>query len=92
MKLCFPLGYVIRGKGTLVLGQEQDTVGGGFLASQSFVGEMTGVNIWDRVFGGNEVVSLSKSCVAGEGNVYKWCDFEPHTRGEVQFMSSSCVT
>ena len=86
----FALGHVIRGKGSLVLGQEQDSVAGGFQASQSFVGEMTGVNIWDRVLGGNEIASLSKSCLAGEGSVYKWCDFMLHTIGEVHLANSSC--
>ena len=39
----------MRGAGSLVSGQEQDSEGGGFSEPQSFVGEMTGVNIWNRV-------------------------------------------
>ncbi|XP_020610724.1 neuronal pentraxin-2-like [Orbicella faveolata] len=84
-------GYVIRGAGSLVLGQEQDSGAGRFNALQSFVGEMTGVNIWNRVIDHHEIVSMSKSCRAGEGNVYKWSDFKPHIIGGVQLVSLSCA-
>jgi len=84
-------GHVIRGAGSLVLGQEQDSVAGGFSASQSFVGEMTSVNIWNRVIDHNEIASMSKSCLIGEGNVYKWSDFKPHIRGGVHLVSRSCA-
>jgi len=86
----FSLGYVIGGAGSLVLGQEQDQEGGKFSASQSFVGEMTGVNIWNRVIDHHEIASMSKSCRAGEGNVYKWSDFKPHIIGGVHLVSLSC--
>ena len=46
---CGLTGHVIRGGGALVLGQEQDSVGGSFQSFQSFIGEMTGVNIWNHV-------------------------------------------
>ncbi|XP_069806708.1 jeltraxin-like [Dendropsophus ebraccatus] len=34
---------------SIILGQEQDSLGGGFNALESFVGEMCDVNIWDYV-------------------------------------------
>ena len=87
----FLLDHVIRGAGSLVLGQEQDSEAGDFSASQSFVGEMTGVNIWNRVLDHHEIASMSKSCLAGEGNVYKWSDFKPHIIGGVHLISLSCT-
>ena len=87
----FSLGHVIRGAGSLVLGQEQDRVAGGFYSLQSFVGGMTGVNIWDRVIHHREIARMSKSCLTGEGNVYKWSDFKPHIKGGVQLVSRSCA-
>ena len=74
-----------------MLGQEQDTVAGGFSAGQNFIGEMTGVNIWSRVLGRLEIASMSKSCLAGEGDVFKWSDFKGHTRGAVQLIYASCA-
>ena len=82
---------MIRGAGSLVLGQEQDSEGGSFDASQSFVGEMTGVNFWNRVIDQNEIASMSKSCRGGEGNVYKWSDFKSHIIGGVHLVSLSCA-
>ena len=38
-------GHRIRAGGSLVLGQEQDSAGGGFSSSQSFQGSLTNVNV-----------------------------------------------
>ena len=84
------LGHVIRGGGALVLGQEQDNVGGSFQDHQSFVGEMTGVNIWDHVIDDEEIKRMSKSCLAGAGNVFQWSDFKPHLKGSVEIIKPSC--
>lgn len=83
-------GHVIRGGGTLVLGQDQDSVGGSFDASQSFIGEMTGVNIWDHTVKDQEITRMSKSCLTGVGNVYQWRDFEAHIKGSVEITKPSC--
>ena len=61
-----------------MLGQEQDSVGGGFDTSQSFQGMLLHVNLWDRVLPGLQIQEMSKSCESDdqyEGNVYKWLDF-----------------
>ena len=90
-KECLPFtGHVIRGGGSLVLGQKQDALGGGFQKHQSFIGEMTGVNIWSRVLDEQEIATLSKSCFVEEGSVFKRSDFKNHTRGAVQLVSTSC--
>uniref|UniRef100_A0A8C0J2G6 Pentraxin family member n=1 Tax=Chelonoidis abingdonii TaxID=106734 RepID=A0A8C0J2G6_CHEAB len=41
-------GYSVSNQGVIVLGQEQDSFGGGFDAKQSFVGEIADVYMWDR--------------------------------------------
>ena len=83
-------GLVISGGGSLVLGQDQDSLGGGFDVRQSFVGEMTGVNIWSNVLSDQEIADMAGSCLAGEGNVYKWSDFRSHSRGEINVITASC--
>ncbi|KAL9979839.1 hypothetical protein ACROYT_G017558 [Oculina patagonica] len=83
-------GHVIRGGGALVLGQEQDSVGGIFDANQSFIGKMTGVNIWDHVVNGQEIMRMSKSCLTGVGNVFQWRDFKAHLKGSVKIIKPSC--
>ena len=81
---------MIRAGGALVLGQEQDSQGGSFETSQSFIGEMTGVNIWDHVITDQEIMRMSKSCLTGVGNVFQWRDFKAHLKGSVQIIKTSC--
>ncbi|XP_078367062.1 neuronal pentraxin-2-like isoform X1 [Oculina patagonica] len=83
-------GHVIRGGGALVLGQEQDSVGGTFDAGQSFIGEMTGVNIWDRAINDTEIMRMSQSCLTGVGNVFQWSDLKAHLKGAVKIIPPSC--
>jgi fibronectin type 3 domain-containing protein len=45
--------------GGLLLGQEQDTVGGGFDTSQSFVGTMDEVRLYERVLSASEITDLA---------------------------------
>ncbi|XP_015678946.1 serum amyloid P-component-like [Protobothrops mucrosquamatus] len=42
-------GHSIGQEASIVLGQDQDSFGGGFESAQSFVGEMTEVKMWPRV-------------------------------------------
>ena len=74
----FKKGGNITEGGALVLGQDQDSVGGGFEASQSFQGMLSHVNVWDRVLDTSEIEEMSESCLPNErneGNVFKWTDF-----------------
>ncbi|KAL9983760.1 hypothetical protein ACROYT_G005982 [Oculina patagonica] len=69
----FKKGHTIRQGGTLVLGQDQDSVGGGFDATQSFKGMLSSVNIWDNVLSPTQIKEMSTSCLLDEwnaGNVY----------------------
>ena len=81
---------MIRANGSLVLGQDQDSKGGKFEAHQSFIGEMTGVNIWDHVIKDQEIARMSKSCLTGVGNVFQWREFKAHIKGSVKIIEPSC--
>lgn len=77
----FKRGYFIRSRGSLVLAQEQDSVGGRFDATQSFQGALTNVNVWSYVLWPRSIKWMSKSCLRGRGNVYKWSDFRVGVKG-----------
>ena len=47
-----------------------------------FDGMLTNVNVWDHVLSLAEIEKMSKSCLSGEGNVYKWSDFIHGLKGE----------
>ncbi|KAH0632064.1 hypothetical protein JD844_020125, partial [Phrynosoma platyrhinos] len=55
----FRKGYEIPPGGSLVLGQEQDSLGGGFEPSESFVGSLAGLALWDRVLAPGEVSGIA---------------------------------
>ncbi|XP_015748811.1 PREDICTED: neuronal pentraxin-2-like isoform X1 [Acropora digitifera] len=82
-------GYKTKTDGILTIGQEQDAFGGRFDSTQSYIGELTGLNIWNRVLSPNEIANMSKSCHLEEGNVKKWSDFKVGIRGNVRVITPS---
>ncbi|XP_065115655.1 neuronal pentraxin receptor b [Paramisgurnus dabryanus] len=67
--------HPIKSGGVLVLGQEQDTLGGRFDASQALVGELSLFNLWDRVLTPTEVAALAACTESPQlGNVVPWTD------------------
>ena len=79
-------GHVIRDGGALVLGQDQDAWEGHFNEFESFTGQMTRVNVWNKVLNQREIHKMSTSCRAGKGNVFQWYDFRAHVIGSVKMI------
>ncbi|XP_046668707.1 sushi, von Willebrand factor type A, EGF and pentraxin domain-containing protein 1-like isoform X2 [Homalodisca vitripennis] len=80
----------IPGGGVLVLGQEQDRIGGGFNAAESLVGYLTHVNLWNHNLGAEKVNLLATLCQAQEeGNVINWGQFRSGVQGKVQIEQST---
>ncbi|MDJ1185568.1 LamG-like jellyroll fold domain-containing protein [Roseofilum casamattae] len=72
-------GTLSKGKtlpqgGALILGQEQDRVGGAFDVNQAFRGQMADVRIWDKVRTAEEIQETMKRSLAGDepGLVLYW--------------------
>ncbi|KAG7252274.1 hypothetical protein CRUP_004156 [Coryphaenoides rupestris] len=64
--------HPIKPGGVIILGQEQDLVGGRFDAGQAFVGELSQVNLWDRMLKPQEIQSLANCSTYLPGNVISW--------------------
>ncbi|XP_062376365.1 C-reactive protein-like [Sardina pilchardus] len=62
----------LDGELSIVLGQEQDSVDGGFDAKQSFVGMITDVHMWDYVLSDSEIQQFAKDLNFTPGNVINW--------------------
>ncbi|XP_072103331.1 C-reactive protein-like [Mobula birostris] len=77
-------GLFVKGSGQFILGQEQDSVGGGFETSQSFVGEITDVHMWDFVLNTREIAIAYKGCFCTGGNIINW--------GRTSYQSGGMVT
>ena len=88
----FQAQYVIPGGGYLAIGQEQDIAPGnpsGFVLSQSFMGRISGLNVWSKVLPHDEILRMSKACNMGSGDVLKWSDFLLSRHGEVVIICPS---
>jgi hypothetical protein len=82
-------GEQIKGGGIWVIGQDQDSVGAGFQAKDSFKGYVTQVNIWDRVLGSDEIKRFAKDCGSFmQGNYKTYSDF--NVSSSTQLIKSLC--
>ena len=80
-------GHVIRDGGALVLGQDQDAWEGQFQQHESFTGQMTRVDVWNKVQNKANVKYLyDAGCQTGTGNVFQWRDFKDHVVGSVKMI------
>lgn len=75
---------VIPANGKFIIGQEQDTFGSSFSQSESFVGKMAYMDVWDRFLSNAEVSYFFGTCEPVHGNIYAWSDFKNHVRGNVR--------
>ena len=82
----FKTGYTIKPYGSLMLGQEQDSLGGRFDRLQSLKGMLTNVNVWSSVLPESSISEMSKCCRAGSGDVYKWSDFGHAIKGNARLV------
>uniref|UniRef100_A0A1B0CMR2 Sushi, von Willebrand factor type A, EGF and pentraxin domain-containing protein 1 n=2 Tax=Lutzomyia longipalpis TaxID=7200 RepID=A0A1B0CMR2_LUTLO len=78
----------VENGGILILGQEQDTIGSGFSDSETFIGEIAYLDVWDRVLELQEVQEFYSSCHPYHGNLYSWSDFKTHIKGDVVIQES----
>ena len=58
-------GEALTAGGMVVIGQEQDSVGGGFDSTQAFVGNLYNINMWDRALTQAEIASMSNEGMCG---------------------------
>ncbi|XP_053194146.1 pentraxin fusion protein-like [Scomber japonicus] len=65
-------GHSVHSGGKVVLGQDLDSYDGHFDARQSFVGEMSDVNLWDSVLSDSTIQDLSSGMRVPRGNVLDW--------------------
>ncbi|XP_053494100.1 neuronal pentraxin-2 [Ictalurus furcatus] len=66
--------HPIKPGGIFILGQEQDTLGGRFDATQSFVGEMSDLQVWSRVLNSQEIDNQASCSIHLTGDVIAWSE------------------
>ena len=85
----FQQGEVITGGGVLILGQEQDELGGGFNTQESFLGDVSQMNVFDYALSANDIYNLAYSCEHVKGNVAAWGDFREQLFGQYHVTEKS---
>ncbi|XP_078696559.1 sushi, von Willebrand factor type A, EGF and pentraxin domain-containing protein 1-like isoform X3 [Branchiostoma floridae x Branchiostoma belcheri] len=85
-------GRLIPGGGTIVLGQDQDEILGGFDSKESFKGKLSRLNVWDHVLTEDQISVMARHCTDDSGNVRAWPDFRAAAEGlEVRQGSAFCA-
>ncbi|XP_066019158.1 C-reactive protein-like [Pocillopora verrucosa] len=75
--------YALKAGGFLVLGQEQDSIDGGFDRNQTLHGRLASVNMWDKVLPESDITAQYTNCSVPYGSVINWFVFKNVTRGNV---------
>lgn len=70
----FKKGAVIKGGGVVVIGQDQDSLGGSFHVLQSFAGLLSHVNVWNFVLRTFALVDMATGFGTEAGNTIAWKD------------------
>ena len=78
----------IKRNGIFVVGQEQDTLGGGFSESESFVGKISFLDFWNRTLTAIEVSEYYRTCDPYYGNLIGWTDLRYKTIGAIKILPS----
>ncbi|KAM4661941.1 uncharacterized protein O3C94_010587 [Discoglossus pictus] len=76
-------GFSIDTKTSIILGQEQDSFGGGFEINQSFAGEITDVHMWDYVLPPKEILEAYSNIKTVSGNIISWRALKYEIKGDV---------
>lgn len=76
--------FFLLAEGIFVFGQEQDEFGGGFSNSESLVGKLTQLDIWDKLIDPDRIKVLGKNCKKYYGSLIAWGQMQEHVRGNIQ--------
>lgn len=76
----------------LVLGQEQDHRGGGYSPQESFVGQLTLVNVWAELLSPGQILRTFTRCDRYIGSLVGWPDFQWGIKGQVEVSARLCVS
>lgn len=76
----------IEANGTIIVGQEQDSMAGSFSDSESFVGYLAYLDVWNHILNAEEIFEYYTTCEPYQGNLYGWTDFKSRIHGAVKVL------
>lgn len=81
-------GNFIESGGSLILGQEQDDLGCSFSESESFIGKIAYLDIWNYSIRAQDVSDYFSTCEPYQGSLISWTDFKSKIKGDVRVLPS----
>ncbi|XP_077170529.1 neuronal pentraxin-2-like [Paroedura picta] len=75
--------HPVKPGGVFVLGQEQDTLGGRFDATQAFIGEISDFNMWGHILTPGEVYKMATCTSDMGGDLISWSEASVELHGGV---------
>ncbi|XP_064421536.1 C-reactive protein-like [Latimeria chalumnae] len=79
-------GRKVHPGGIVILGQDQDTPGGGYQSHQSFSGEIADVNLWDYILSSHEIRAVYEGYYFPPGNIIDWENVKYTVGGDVKIQ------
>ncbi|KAF3823016.1 hypothetical protein GH733_010452 [Mirounga leonina] len=90
VRMSLKKGYSVGAGASIILGQEQDSFGGGFDTNQSLVGDIGDVNMWDYVLSPHDISTVHIGGVFSP-NILNWQNLKYSTRGPPVLIYFSVV-
>ncbi|NXR78750.1 AGRD2 protein, partial [Pycnonotus jocosus] len=81
----------IYGQGTFIIGQDQDSLGGTFRAKESFSGNITDLNIWQKVLSTEQIERVRSCWVLEQDLVFEWSSNALEVESTVQAVSTQLL-
>lgn len=81
-------GAVIPGNGSVVIGQEQDRFRGRFSASESFIGNITLLDVFQTALNEEIIKNLTDNCLDYAGTLISWSIMKKYIKGSVKILES----
>ncbi len=79
------INHTIPSGGTVVIGQNQTSMGGGFDYDTAFgPGEVTEVNLWGTVLSASDIAAQHANCTMARGQAHSWAQLKDGVHGDVQ--------
>ncbi|XP_010077476.1 PREDICTED: probable G-protein coupled receptor 144, partial [Pterocles gutturalis] len=78
----------IAGQGTLIIGQDQDSLGGTFREKESFSGNITDLHIWQKVLGVEQIEKVRSCWVVEQDLVFRWSSDALEVESTVQEVTA----
>ncbi|XP_006815854.1 neuronal pentraxin-1-like [Saccoglossus kowalevskii] len=81
---------IVDSGGSISIGQEQDSVGGGFDTKQALVADIAHVGIWSTTMDPAAISNLANDCSGKlqEGDIFKWVLLDLNLSGTTEVLNS----